>query len=126
MKKIINTTNAPSAIGPYSQGNLIGNTLYVSGQIPIDPATNKFISSTDVALQTKQCLNNAKAILHEAGFSFDDVVKVTVLLSDMNNFSLMNDVYSTFFTSNYPARIAYEVSRLPLDSLVEIDMIASK
>ncbi len=124
MKKIINTEKAPAAIGPYSQANLIGNTLYVSGQLPLDSSTGKFASET-IDGQTRQSLINAKAILEEAGFTLDNVVKVTVLLDDINEFAGMNTVYGEFFTSNYPARAAFEVAKLPLGAKVEIEMIAA-
>lgn len=125
MKKVIHTDNAPAAIGPYSQANQVGNTIYVSGQLPIDPATKKFAGDT-IADQTRQSLTNAKAILEEAGFAMTDVVKVTVLLDDINDFAGMNEVYGEFFTTDYPARAAFEVAKLPLAAMVEIEMIASK
>lgn len=123
MKKIINTEYAPAAIGPYSQANQIGNTLYISGQLPLDPVTGKFVSD-DIKGQTRQSLTNANAILNAAGFTLEDVVKVTVLLDDISEFSGMNDIYTEFFTSNYPARVAFEVAKLPLNAKVEIEMIA--
>lgn len=125
MKKIIETEKAPKAIGPYSQANEKNNTIYVSGQLPINPQTGA-IESDNVLEQTRQSLENAGAVLVAAGASFDDVVKVTVLLDDIEDFAQMNTVYSTFFTSNYPARAAYEVAKLPLGAKVEIEMIAEK
>jgi len=125
MKRIIHTDNAPAAIGPYSQANQAGNTLYVSGQLPLDPATKAF-SGDSIAEQTRQSLRNAKAILEEAGFAMTDVVKVTVLLDDMTDFAGMNEVYGEFFVSDYPARAAFEVAKLPLGAKVEIEMIAVK
>ncbi|MCK5129141.1 MAG: RidA family protein [Clostridiales bacterium] len=125
MKEIINTNDAPAAIGPYSQANKAGNTIYVSGQLPIDPATGKFASET-IKEQTKQSLENAKAILASAGYSFDDVAKVTVLLDDISDFKDMNEVYAEYFTRNFPARAAFEVAKLPLGAKVEIEMIAVK
>ena len=125
MRKIIHTDNAPAAIGPYSQANQIGNTLYVSGQLPLDPATKTFVGDS-IAEQTRQSLTNAKAILEEAGFAMTDVVKVTVLLDDITDFIGMNEVYGEFFVSDYPARAAFEVAKLPLGAKVEIEMIASK
>ncbi len=123
MKSVICTENAPGAIGPYSQAIRVGNLLFVSGQLPIDPATGLF--PADVAAQTRQSLCNAKAILEAAGSSMDQVVKTTVFLSDMNHFGAMNAVYGTFFTEGaYPARSAVEVARLPKDALVEIEVIA--
>lgn len=125
MKKIIATEKAPAAIGPYSQANEINNTIYVSGQLPLIPGTKDF-AGEDIADQTRQSLTNAKAILEEAGYAMTDVVKVTVLLDDINDFAGMNAVYGEFFTSNYPARAAFEVAKLPLAAKVEIEMIAAK
>ena len=122
MKNVIHTGNAPAAIGPYSQAIQAGNTVYVSGQLPIDPATGAFPEG--IQAQTRQSLTNVKAILEEAGLTMDDVLKTTVFLSDMNNFAAMNEVYATFFTS-FPARSAVEVARLPKDALVEIEVIAA-
>lgn len=120
--KIINSNNAPKAIGPYSQAILSGNTLYVSGQLPINPITNEI--PLDTASQTLQCLKNIEAILKEASMDLTNVVKCTVLLKDMNGFNQMNEVYANFFGNHKPARMAYEVSRLPKDVLVEIDCVA--
>jgi 2-iminobutanoate/2-iminopropanoate deaminase len=125
MKEIISTDKAPLAIGPYSQANKIGNTIYISGQLPIDPVTKKF-AGDGIKEQTKQSLKNAEAILKEAGYTLDDVVKVTVLLDDINGFGAMNEIYTQYFTSDYPARAAFEVSKLPLGAKVEIEMIAAK
>lgn len=124
MKKIINTTNAPAAVGPYSQAIEAGNTLYISGQLPIDVATGK--APETVEEQTAQCLKNVEAILKEAGYTKDQVVKSTVLLDDMNNFAAMNGVYAAFYTEGYPARVAYQVAKLPLGVKVEIETIAVK
>ncbi len=125
MKKIISTQNAPAAIGPYSQAIDLGSLIFVSGQLPLDPATGAF--PADISGQTKQSLTNAKAILAEAGVSMDQVVKTTVFLKDMNDFAAMNAVYATFFTEgSYPARSAVEVARLPKDAMVEIEVIAAK
>ncbi len=125
MKKIINTENAPKAIGPYSQAVLSGNTLYISGQIPMDPSTGKLVEA-DITIQTEQVMKNIEAILKEAGFSFEDVVKSTCLLSDMTNFAAMNDVYGKYYSVNPPARAAFAVKELPLSVLVEIETIAVK
>ena len=123
MKSVIATDQAPGAIGPFSQAIRAGNLLFVSGQLPLDPATGTF--PADVSEQTRQSLTNAKAILEAAGSSMEQVVKTTVFLSDMNNFGTMNAVYATFFTEGaYPARSAVEVARLPKDALVEIEVIA--
>ena len=124
-KKVIATTNAPGAIGPYSQARLMGDLLITSGQLPLDPATGVFPEGIEA--QTRQSLTNVKAILEAAGLTMDSVVKTTVFLSDMNNFGAMNEVYATFFTEgSYPARSAVEVARLPKDALVEIEVIAAK
>ncbi len=123
MKKI-HSKNAPKAIGPYSQAILVDKTLYVSGQLPIDPVTNEIPSTA--ALQTKQSLLNIEAILKEANMEKEDIVKCTVYLKDLNHFNEMNDEYSYFFYEHKPARVALEVSRLPKDVLVEIDAIAYK
>lgn len=125
MTEVINTKNAPKAIGPYSQAIKSGNFLFVSGQLPVDPSTGN-MADNDITLQTRQSLNNVKMIITEAGMDLDDVVKVTVFLSDMNNFTAMNEVYTTFFTTHFPARVAVEVARLPKDALVEIEAIVFK
>lgn len=125
MKKVISTDKAPLDIGPYSQAVMVGNMLFLSGQLPINPVTGKFISS-DIKEQTKQSLTNAKTILEEAGYTMKDVVKTSVFLSDINNFAEMNEVYIDFFKEDYPARSAFEVNRLPLGVLVEIECIACK
>lgn len=123
-KEIIFTKDAPSAIGPYSQGIVaLGNFIFISGQIPLDPSTG-IIVSDDIENQTKQSLNNIKQILSSSGADMKDVIKTTVFLSDMNDFTAMNKVYSEFFTENCPARSAVEVSRLPKDAKVEIEAIA--
>ena len=123
--KVIHTENAPKAIGPYSQAILAGNTLYISGQIPVDPATEKVVEG-GVKEQTEQVLKNVQSILKEAGFSLTDVVKSTCLLSTMDDFAGMNEVYAKYYTENHPARVAYAVQKLPLGVLVEIDAIAVK
>ena len=126
MKKIIATTNAPAAIGPYSQAIDCGTFLVTSGQIPIDPATGEMVKG-DVTAQTRQSLLNVKAILTEAGLTMDNVVKTTVFLQNMGDFAAMNAVYAEFFTEgNYPARSAVEVGALPKGALVEIEAICSK
>lgn len=124
MKSIVNTEKAPGAIGPYSQAVTTGNLIFVSGQLPLDPATSAFPEG--IAAQTRQSLTNAKNILEAAGSSMDNVVKTTVFLSDISNFGAMNEVYGTFFTEgNYPARSAFEVACLPKNALVEIEIIAT-
>ena len=124
MKKTISTELAPAAIGPYAQAVATDNLVITSGQLPIDPATGAFPEGIEA--QTRQSLENVKAILAEAGVGMDRVIKTTVFLSDMNNFGAMNEVYATFFTDgSYPARSAVEVARLPKDALVEIEVIAA-
>ena len=125
MKRVINTPNAPAAIGPYSQAIEVNGTLYISGQIPIDPAVGK-IEATGIAAQTEQVLKNISAILDEAGYGFGDVVKSTVYLSDMSDFAGMNDVYKKYYQTECPARAAFAVKALPIGSLVEIETIAAK
>lgn len=123
--KAISTKAAPAAIGPYSQGVEAGSTVYVSGQLPIDPATGEF-AGADIAAQTKQSLTNIQSILAEAGMSMADVVKTTVLLADIADFAAMNEVYATFFSEPYPARAAFQVAALPRGSKVEIEAVAVK
>ncbi|MCX6333669.1 MAG: RidA family protein [Bacteroidia bacterium] len=125
MKKIIHAPDAPAAIGPYSQSVEINNTLYISGQIPIDPVTGKMVEG-DIKDQTRQVLKNIKAILRAAGYSFEQVVKSTCMLSDMSDFKAMNEVYAEFYTEHYPARAAFAVRELPLSALIEIETIAVK
>lgn len=124
MNKRINSDKAPKAIGPYSQAILAGNTLYISGQLPIKPETNEMLSG--IIDQTSMCLNNIKAILLEASFNIEDVVKCTVYMKDLSHFGEMNKVYEDFFKSHKPARVAFEVAKLPKDALIEIDCIAVK
>ena len=123
MKKVISTTKAPAAIGPYSQAIKVGNLVYTSGQIPIDPATGMFVAG-GIKEQTRQSLLNVKAILEEAGLTMSDVVKTTVFMADMNDFADMNAVYAEFFAEPYPARSAVAVKTLPKGALVEIEVIA--
>ena len=125
MNTPIHTPNAPAAIGPYSQAVQTGNMLFVSGQIPIDPATGAF-AGEDIVTQTHQSLTNVKNILEAAGYSLNDVVKTTVLLSDIANFAAMNAVYAEYFTENKPARAAFAAKDLPRGALVEIEAIAVK
>lgn len=125
MHKMISTEKAPAAIGPYSQAVEAGNMIFVSGQLPLDPATMNFVSEK-IQDQTRQCLTNLMAILNEAGYSDKDIVKVTVFMKDMNDFAQMNEVYATFFTDHKPARAAVEVARLPKDAQVEIEAVAAK
>lgn len=125
MKRIIHTDKAPAAVGPYSQAVEIHGSLYVSGQIPLDPATGKIVPG-GIVEQTKQVMLNIGAILEEAGYSFKDVVKSTCLLSDMAHFKAMNEVYAQFYPENQPARAAFAVKDLPLGVMVEIETIAAK
>ena len=124
MRKCIKTDKAPAAIGPYSQGVQVGNLVYVSGQIPIDPATGAF-AGDDIVTQTKQVLTNVSEVLSAAGTSMDKVVKTTVLLKNMGDFATVNEIYATVFTGEIlPARAAFEVAALPKGALVEIEAIA--
>lgn len=124
MRKIVATKAAPAAIGPYSQGNMYGNLIFTSGQVPLHPDTGEIVGDT-VEEQTEQVLQNVKAILEEAGSSMDKVLKTTVFIKDMNDFAVINRVYAKYFTEgSYPSRSAVEVARLPKDVLVEIETIA--
>lgn len=125
MKKIINTTKAPGAIGPYSQAVEVNGTLYVSGQVPFVPETMTIISD-DVKEQTRQSLENVKAILEEAGYTLKDVVKAGVFIKDMNDFAAINEVYAEYLGEVKPARACVEVAKLPRDAKVEIEVIAVK
>ncbi|PAE30671.1 MULTISPECIES: RidA family protein [Oceanobacillus] len=122
MVKVIQTEKAPAAIGPYSQAIQAGDFVYVSGQIPIDPASGEIVDG--IANQTKQVLENLKAILAEAESDFSQVVKFTIYLSSMDHFAEVNEIYGSFLTEPYPARATVEVSRLPKDVLVEMDVVA--
>ena len=123
MKKVINTTKAPAAIGPYSQAIQVGNLVYTSGQIPINPVTGVFVEG-GIKEQTRQSLQNVKAILEEAGLTMSNLVKTTVFMADMNDFADMNAVYAEFFAEPYPARSAVAVKTLPKGALVEIEVVA--
>ena len=125
MNNPIQTPNAPAAIGPYSQAIQAGNLLFVSGQIPIDPATGAF-AGEDIATQARQSLTNVKAILEAAGYTCADVVKTTVLLANMEDFATVNGIYAEFFTAPCPARACFAVKELPKGALVEIEAIACK
>lgn len=125
MKRIISTTAAPGAIGPYSQAVEANGTLYISGQVAIDPATGKIVEG-GITEQTTRVLMNIKAILLAAGYTLNDVVKSTCLLSDMSDFKAMNEVYARFYTSDQPARAAFSVKGLPLGALIEIETVAVK
>ncbi len=126
MKKIITTANAPAPIGPYNQAVLVKDTLYISGQIPINPETGKLVEG-DIKAEAKQSMENLKAILNEAGMSFENVVKTSIFLKDMHQFSDVNEVYGSYFDSDTaPARETVEVANLPKFVNVEISMIAIK
>ncbi|WP_108820975.1 RidA family protein [Dysgonomonas sp. Marseille-P4361] len=125
MKKVISTSNAPAAIGPYSQAIEVNNMLFVSGQIPIDPATGQLVEG-GIKKQTFQSFKNIRAILTEAGLTMDNIVKTTVLLADMKDFADMNEVYASVFTGSFPARSAFAVKDLPKGALVEIEVIAAR
>ena len=124
MKQVINTKEAPGAIGPYSQAIKANGFLFVSGQLPVVPATGQFAEG-GVSGQTRQSLENVKAILAAAGCTLDDVVKTTVFIKDMNDFGVVNTAYAEYFTHDCPARACFEVARLPKDALVEIEVIAA-
>lgn len=125
MLNTISTDKAPAAIGPYSQAVDLGDLLFVSGQIPINPETEAFVSD-DVKEQTEQVMKNVGAILNEAGLSYQHIAKATIFLASMDDFATVNEVYASFLSEPYPARAAVEVSRLPKDAKVEIEVIAKK
>ncbi len=125
MKEIINTKEAPQPIGPYNQAVAAGGFLFISGQIAIDPSTGN-LNTDNIANETRTVLNNLKAILTEAGLTFEHIVKTTIFLSDMNNFALVNEIYGSYFTKDFPARETVEVSVLPKSVNVEISAIAIK
>lgn len=125
MKKVISTPNAPQAIGPYSQAVEMNGMLFISGQVPINPETGKVIEG-GISEQTDQVMKNIEAILTEASYTFDNVIKSTCLLNDMNHFAAMNEVYGKYYPQDQPARAAYGVVKLPLGVLVEIETIAAK
>ena len=122
-KEIISTSNAPSAIGPYSQGIKIGEMVFTSGQIPVNPSTGELV--TEIKAATKQSLENVKAVLEAAGSSLEKVVKVVVFIKNMNDFAQVNEVYGEYFTENPPARSCVEVAKLPKDCVIEIEAIAT-
>lgn len=125
MKKVIVTENAPAAIGPYSQAIEVNEIVFLSGQLPIDPATGAFVPG-GVKEQTEQCFKNIKAILAEAGLTVDNIVKTTVLLNNITSFAVMNEVYGQQFSGSFPARSAFAVKDLPKSALVEIEVIATR
>lgn len=121
-KQILNTTNAPAAIGPYSQGIKVGNLIFTSGQLPLNSQSGELVA--DIEGATKQSLDNVKAILESSGSSMENIVKTVVFLRDMNDFAAMNAIYATYFPTNPPARSAVQVARLPKDAIIEIEAIA--
>jgi 2-iminobutanoate/2-iminopropanoate deaminase len=125
-REVVATPNAPEAIGPYSQAIRVGNTLYLAGQIPIDPKSNKLIEDKDIETQTRRVLDNLKAVLEAAGMSMADVVSTSVFMADLNEFGKMNEVYATYFKDKPPARATVQVSRLPRDVKIEISAIAAR
>ncbi|MCH7657515.1 MAG: RidA family protein [Bacteroidetes bacterium] len=125
MKKVIRTKKAPGTVGPYSQAIEVNGTLYVSGQVPLDPDTGKLTGDT-ITEQTEQVLKNIRFIVNAAGYSLKEIVKTTCMLQDMNDFAEMNKAYEKFFNEDPPARAAYEVARLPLNVKIEIDAIAAR
>ena len=124
MRRAVASESAPKAIGPYSQAIRAGSLLFVSGQIPLDPATGSMVEG-DIATQTRRVFANLQAILEAAGATFDQVVRTTVYLADINDFAVVNEVYGTFFSNPAPARATIQAARLPKDARVEIDLIAS-
>ncbi len=124
MKKIINTSNAPKAVGPYNQAVVTGGFVFTSGQIPLDPATGKLVEG-DIKVHAQQVLDNLKAVLEAAGTDFSKAIKVTVFLADINDFAQVNEVYARYFKSDQPARSAVQVAGLPLGAKIEIEMVAS-
>lgn len=123
--KSISTNKAPKAIGPYSQAIVTNGTLYVSGQLPVDPKTEELVKD-DIEVQTNMSLENLKQVILESGFEFEKVVKTTVYLDNFNDFSKMNKVYQSYFSEPYPARVCFEVAKLPKGALVEIEAIVTK
>jgi 2-iminobutanoate/2-iminopropanoate deaminase len=125
MKKVISTKKAPGTVGPYSQAVEVNGTLYISGQVPIDPETGK-LSGDTITEQTEQVLRNIRFVVNAAGYSMKEIVKTTCMLQDMNDFAEMNKAYEKFFPDDPPARAAYEVARLPLNVKIEIEAIAAR
>lgn len=125
-QQVIATPNSPEAIGPYSQAIRVGNTLYLAGQIALDPATNQMIADRTIEAETRRVLDNLKAVVEAAGFRMSDIVSTTVFMADLNEFARMNAVYATYFPSNPPARATVQAARLPRDVKVEIAAIAAR
>lgn len=123
MRKVVSTKKAPAAIGPYAQANIVGNLVFTSGQVPLDPETGLLVEG-GIEEQTRQSLMNVKAVLEEAGTGMDKVIKTTCFLQNMEDFAKMNEVYASFFDGDYPSRSAFQVGKLPKDALIEIEAIA--
>lgn len=123
MKKVVSTDKAPAAIGPYSQAIVVGDFMFTSGQIPIDPATGKLVEG-GIEAQATQSMENIKNILAAEGLTFDDVVKTTIFLKDMNDFGKVNEIYGKYFASEPPARSCFQIGKLPKDAMIEIEVIA--
>lgn len=127
MKKVISTDLAPKAIGPYSQGIMVGDLIFLSGQIPVDPNTGEIVTGEDAIIaQTHQSMKNVRSILEAQGLNFNNVIKSTVFITDMNDFPKVNEVYAQYFEETYPARSCVQVAKLPKGALVEIEVIAHK
>lgn len=124
-KKVVSTSKAPSAIGPYSQGIIAGNLVFTSGQIPIDPDTGDIVTG-DIRRATEQCIKNIQAIAEGAECSLEDVIKTTIFITDMNQFAAINEVYGTYFTENQPARSCVQVAKLPKNAEIEIEAVILK
>jgi len=124
MKRAVSSPDAPKAIGPYSQAVRVGDLLFLSGQVPLDPATGTIVDG-DISVQTRRVMDNLGAVLKSAGLSFANVARTTIFLADMNDFAKVNEVYGSYFTEPFPARATVQVARLPKDARVEIDAIAS-
>ena len=124
-KKIINTSNAPAPIGPYIQAVLFGNIIFISGQIPLDPKTGN-MQQDDITAETNMVMQNLKAILNEAGMDFSNVLKTTIFMTDLKQFGIVNEIYGSYFTGDYPARETVQIAALPKGANVEISMIAGK
>lgn len=127
MKKVISTDLAPKAIGPYSQGIMVGDLIFLSGQIPVDPATGEIVTGEEqIVAQTHQSMKNVRSILESQGLNFNNVVKTTVFITDMNDFPKVNEVYAQYLGETYPARSCVQVAKLPKGALIEVEVIAHK
>jgi 2-iminobutanoate/2-iminopropanoate deaminase len=124
-KTIITTDKAPAAIGPYSQATKLGNLMFCSGQIPLDPATGKLVEG-DVGVQTKRVMDNLKAVVEAGGYTMADILKTTILLADLADYPKVNEIYASYFTGEFPARAAFQVAKLPLACTVEIEAVVGR